>query len=143
MKKAILTFALMFLATLSFAHANVTSEAVKARMTLMTDFKAPLAFISRMARGGLDFDAEEAAEAKGLLLALAQDVPTKFRENVTEAASGAAPEIWTNWDDFLAKSEAFTAAVQSLDNSSPDSLGAGLRAIGAGCKSCHQIYRIK
>ena len=39
MKKATLTFALMLLATLSFAHANVTSEAVKARMTLMTDFK--------------------------------------------------------------------------------------------------------
>lgn len=143
MKKTTLTFALMLLATLSFAHANVTSEAVKARMTLMTDFKAPLTLISRMARGSLDFDAEEAAEAKGVLLALAQDVPAKFSENVTEAASGAAPEIWTNWDDFLAKSEAFTAAVQSLDTSSPDGLGAGLGAIGAGCKSCHRVYRIK
>ena len=143
MKKVFLTLALAFLATLSFAHANVTSEAVKARMTLMTDLKAPLALISRMARGSLDFDAEEAAEAKLVLLALAQDVPEKFTENVTETASGAAPEIWTNWDDFLAKSEAFTAAVQSLDTGSPDGLGAGLAAIGAGCKSCHRMYRTK
>jgi len=64
MKKATLTFALMLLATLSFAHANVTSEAVKARMILMTDFKAPLTLISRMARGSLDFDAEEAAQRR-------------------------------------------------------------------------------
>ena len=46
MKKATLTIALACLATLSFAHANVTSEAVKARMILMTDFKAPLSLIS-------------------------------------------------------------------------------------------------
>ncbi len=143
MKKVFLTLALAFLATLSFAHANVTSEAVKARMTLMTDLKAPLALISRMARGSLDFDAEEAAEAKLVLLALAQDVPEKFTENVTETASGAAPEIWTNWDDFLVKSDAFTAAVQAIDTSSPDGLGTGLAAIGASCKSCHRIYRIK
>ena len=56
---------------------------------------------------------------------------------------GAAPEIWTNWDDFLVKSEAFTAAVQAIDTSSPDGLGTGLAAIGASCKSCHRIYRIK
>lgn len=143
MKKATLTIALACLATLSFAHANVTSEAVKARMDLMTDFKAPLSLISRMARGSLDFDPERAAEAKQVLLALAQDVPEKFSENVTEAASGSAPEIWTNWEDFIAKSDAFTAAVQALDASSPDGLKSGLAAIGGGCKSCHRMYRVR
>ena len=143
MKKAVLSIALVLFATLTFAHANVTSEVVKARMVLMTDFRAPLSLISRMARGSVEFDAEQAVEAKAMLSALAQDVPEKFLENVTEPASGAAPEIWTDWDDFMAKSDAFIAAVDALDTSSPAGLKSGLGAIGAGCKSCHRMYRTK
>ena len=44
---------------------------------------------------------------------------------------------------FQSGLKAFTAAVQAIDTSSPDGLGTGLAAIGASCKSCHRIYRIK
>lgn len=93
-----------------------------------------------MAKGTTAFDAEAANAALEKLAANAAEIPAVF-ETPYEAAT-ASPDIWTNWDDFVAKSEAMvTAASVTVD--SAEAIGPVLGAIGGTCGACHQPYRLK
>ena len=60
----------------------------------------------------------------------------------TDAESKAKPEIWTSWDDFLAKADVLAKAAAALDATSLEGVQAGMEAIGGACKDCHTKYRL-
>ena len=80
--------------------------------------------------------------AKAALAAAAADIAAKFEPQATDPATEAKPEIWTNWDDFVAKADALKVAAEAMDASSLDSVKAGMGAIGGSCKACHSVYRM-
>ncbi len=128
------------------AGAVVAQEAtlaeVKARKALMQQVRANTAVLGDMASGKAAFDAAAAATAKAGLAAAAAQAPALFEPEVTEAASKAKAEIWMNWDDFVAKSEALVTAAEALDVGTLDSLRAGMGAVGGSCQACHTDYRL-
>ena len=95
-----------------------------------------------MARGKIPFDAAQAERAKAKLSAAAAGIPAAFEVQAEDPKSEALPAIWSNWDDFTAKSVAMETAVSGLDTSSLEDLRAGLGPIGRSCGGCHKSYRI-
>lgn len=134
--------AVVMAATVAVAHEGVKDPQVMARMNLMGDIKEGTGTLGKMLKGAIPFDAAQAEAARLALLGHAKAIPAAFEPQATDPKSEAAPEIWTNWDDFIEKTNGMIVAVEGVDTSSLDSLGAGMRPLGASCKACHKSYRI-
>ena len=130
------------LATAAVAHDGVSDPTVKARMMLMEEIRLNMGAIGGMAKGKIPFDATQAERAKAKLSAAAAGIPAAFEVQAEDPKSEALPAIWSNWDDFTAKSVAMETAVSGLDTSSLENLRAGLGPIGRSCGGCHKSYRI-
>lgn len=56
------------------------------------------------------------------------------------------PEIWANFDDFLAKEAAFKTAggelVAAAQGTDAKAFGAAMGKVGGTCKACHDTYRL-
>ncbi|MCA3446390.1 MAG: cytochrome c [Rhodobacter sp.] len=131
----------LILAGTAFAKDGVQDPTVKARMDLMGVIAANTKVLGEMAGGKATFTAEAAATAKANLAAAAAEIPAKFEPQATDPLSDAKPEVWTNWADFVTKSEALLAQAEALDTSSLESVQAGMAGIGGACKACHSVYK--
>lgn len=60
--------------------------------------------------------------------------------------SRAKPEIWQDWNGFIAASDRFAAAARSLaaaaHKNQPDAFADALTATAKTCKACHKTYRL-
>jgi cytochrome c556 len=122
--------------------AEATDPTVKARQELMDTHVADMKILGGMAKGEVAFDAAAAEAAKAALVASSADIGAKFETQAEDPKSKSKPEIWTNWDDFLAKATALNAAATALDVTSVETIGAGLGAIGGACQDCHKSYQV-
>lgn len=115
---------------------------VKARMELMQTVRVNTGILGDMASGKAAFDATKAAEAKAALTEAAAGIGPHFQAQESDPASKSKPEIWANWDDYLAKAKVLEDAANALDASSVDTLKAGMGAVGGTCRECHSAYRL-
>ncbi|ARE41476.1 Cytochrome c-556 [Rhodovulum sp. P5] len=129
-------------ATLSYA-ADATEPTVKARQELMEKIGMNTKLISQMAKGEKPFDASAAQQAVATIAEKAGETPAAFKTQADDPESTAKANIWEDFDDFTAKSEALHKAAMAADVSSLDALRAALPEIGKTCKSCHDDYRTK
>lgn len=139
--KALAT-ALTLFAGIAFAEVEATDPLVIAQKDLMKSFGGAAKALGGMASGEVAYDATAAAAAKATLVAGSADIHVKFEKAGSDPASEAKPEIWTNWDDFVAKATALNAAATALDVASADGIKAGMGAIGGACKDCHTSFRV-
>ncbi|MEP3298952.1 MAG: cytochrome c [Pseudoruegeria sp.] len=130
-------------ASMAIAHDGVANEAVKARMDVMKTIGASTGTMGKMLQGKAEFDADAAAAAATAMANAAAQIPTVFEANETDPESEASPEIWTNWDDFVAKGAALEMGAKALDTSSLDALKASFGGAAGTCKACHSKYRIQ
>ena len=114
---------------------------VKARQELMDHNGGAMKTLGEMAEGKVAFDAAAAEEAKKALTEGAAGIEEAWKNNATDPASKSKPEIWTAWDDFVAKAGDLGKAAEALDTTSAETIGAGLGAIGGACKACHTAYK--
>ncbi|MCF8511556.1 MAG: cytochrome c [Rhodobacteraceae bacterium] len=139
--KTLIVSALLITGT-AFAETEPTTQEVIARHALMKSLGGAAKALGGMASGEVAFDAAAAEAAKQALIAGAAGIEEKFTANVEDAGSAAKPEVWTNWDDFLAKGKALGTAAEALDVASAETIGAGMGGIGGSCKGCHTDYRV-
>lgn len=133
---------LVLVAGVAVAKEGVQDPTVKARMDLMGTIGMNVKVLGDMATDKAPFDATAAAAAKEALVAASADIAAKFEPQATDPVSEAKPEIWTNWDDFVAKGEALNAAAIAIDPASLEGIKAGMGAIGGTCRDCHSTYRM-
>jgi len=127
----------------AFAAVTATDPDVIARKDLMKTIGGAAKTLGGMASGEVAHDAAAAETAKQAMIAAAAEIEAKFTNNAADPASEAKPEVWTNWNDFLAKGKALGDAAGALDVASAESIGAGMGAIGGACKACHTDYRVQ
>ncbi|GLS88709.1 hypothetical protein GCM10010873_36830 [Cypionkella aquatica] len=137
-----LTAALFVVAGAAFAETEATDPIVIGHQDLMKSIAGASKVLGGMASGSTAYDAAAAEAAKALLIKDAADIAVKFKEPGSDPASGAKPEIWTNWEDFVVKANALGTAATALDVASADSIKAGMGAVGGACKDCHTTYRL-
>ena len=120
---------------------EATDPQVKARQEVMETLGKNMKILGDMAGAKTAYDAAAAEAAKAAIVAAASEAAAKFEPQATDPESEAKAEIWTNWDDFLAKDKALVDAAGAWDVSSPETIGAGMGAGGGACKACHTAYR--
>lgn len=134
---------------MSVALASVaTAGPVEERKELMKSVGKAIKAAVPMAKGEAPYDAAAAADAMKTM----NEVPDKFVKLFPEGTGDhpeteAAPKIWENMDDFVAKANDLkTASAAAMD-----AAGKGQEAFKAAlfgsvvktCKGCHDAYRIK
>jgi cytochrome c556 len=140
--KAIAAVSVLF-ASAAFAETEATDPAAIARENLMKSFGGAAKTLGQMAGGQAAYDASAAETAKAALVSGAAEIAAAFAAPTMDPADKSSPDIWNNWDDFLAKGKALGDAAAGLDLASAESIGAGMGAIGGTCKACHTSYRMK
>lgn len=127
----------------AYAKGERTEAEAKARAEVMQTIGAQTKVLGDMAGGKVPFDAAAAEAAKLALAEAGGNIAMAFEvQGAADPASEAKPEIWTNWEDFVAKATALKTAAEAVDASSADGIKAGMGAIGGSCKACHSDYRM-
>ena len=124
-----------------FAGKSTDPDAM-ARQTLMGTVGMNTKVLGDMAGGKAPFDAAAAEAAKAAIVAAAGKIPATFEPQGTDAESKAKPDIWTNWDDFLAKADGLAKAAGALDATTVEGVQAGMAGVGGACKDCHSKYQL-
>ncbi len=149
MKKiAVVTAAVV---ALSAASAIVAKErdpkerAIHAREAAFTLMAVNVGPMGAMAKGNMPFNQEEFARRAANLQALA-DMPWEFFIPGTDQGNTEAkPEIWSNPDDYKAKTEKFQQEVAKLVDASKGgdqkAMFAQFGETAKSCKSCHKEYK--
>ncbi len=124
---------------------------IEARQSLMKVYSFNLGLVGDMAKGKSEYDAEIAANAAQNLLALAKmkngpmwPEGTSNEDPGLAETTRALPEIWTSYPKVSEKHGDLTEALEKfVDVAGKDltSLRGGLKAVGQGCKGCHESFR--
>ncbi len=140
--KAIVIGAVLVAGT-AFAEGTRTDPNAIARSDLMKTVGKNTGILGDMAGGKTPHDAAAAEAAKAALIEAAGKIEATFMEQgAPDPASEAKPEIWTNWDDFLADAKVLGDAATAMDVASAETIGAGMGALGGACKDCHTEFRV-
>lgn len=127
----------------AFAKGERTDPNAKARSDLMRVVGKNTGILGDMAGGKAAYDAAAAEAAKAAIVEAAGQIETAFKDQgAADPASEAKPEIWANWDDFLADAKVLGDAAAAMDVSSAETIGAGMGALGGACKDCHTDFRV-
>lgn len=107
--------------------------------------------LTKMAKGEMDYDADQAALHADNLDALASmNISAQFPEGTDKESlpgeTRALPVIWTDMGGFSEKFQNFADAVQNLRAEASEGLEALQAAVGQtgnSCGGCHDDYRAK
>ena len=124
-----------------------TQGAIDFRESTMTIYKWYLQPMGGMVKGKIPFDAKVFADkAAGLATAASLDLTAGFPKDSHEDTE-AKPEIWQNWDDFVAKHKALQKESQKLQEVAAggdmDAMKEQFGATAKTCKGCHDDFREK
>ncbi len=136
-----LVVGLVLSASVVFAGKSTDPDA-KARQDLMGIVGMNTGILGDMAGGKAGFDAAKAEAAKAAIIDAAAKIPATFEPTGTDAESKAKPEIWTNWDQFLANATKLGAAATALDATSLEGVQGGMAGVGGACKDCHTGFKL-
>lgn len=127
----------------ALAHMGATGIVLE-RMEAMKEIAGGLKAISPMARGDVDFNADEVGAVAAMIERHARNMPALFPEGSLQDVSEARPEIWDDWDRFVGYAHDIERAASAMaDVGDADALAASMRETGATCKSCHEAFRIE
>ncbi|NRB01361.1 MAG: cytochrome c, partial [Rhodobacteraceae bacterium] len=101
-------------ANATWAHQGVQNAAVMARMNGMTSIADAMKVIGDMVKGTTAFDRDIAREALSDVAAASAQTLDLFAAPEDDPKSEARPEIWSNFSDFGAKSDALTDLAEAL-----------------------------
>jgi cytochrome c556 len=134
---------LVLTAGAAFAEGDRTDPNAKARSDLMRVIGKNTGILGDMAGGKAAHDAAAAEAAKAAIVEAAGMIEATFKDQgAADPASEAKPEIWANWEDFLANAKALGDAAGAMDVASAETIGAGMGALGGACKDCHTEFRV-
>lgn len=119
---------------------------IEYRQKLMAGQRASMGSIADMMKFKLPFSAQHFAVHARNISEYAKLIPESFEKSVTAGPTDSKPEIWQNWDDFVAKANALSeASAQFAEAAAAGGEGAALmphvKAVGDACRACHNDYR--
>lgn len=121
---------------------------VEDRKALMKDVVKSIKIAVPMAKGEAPYDKAAAMAAMESIA----DIPDKFVKLFPAGSdkhdkSEAAPKIWTDMKDFMAKADDMKAAIEKTRTAAGEGQAAFKTALFGSlvktCKACHDTYRIK
>ncbi len=133
------------------ADTDKIDKIIEARQAFMKVYAFNLGLVGDMAKGKTEYDAEVAANAAQNLLALAKmkngpmwPKGTSQEDPGLAEKTRALPETWTTYPKSSEKHAELTEALETFVNVAGQdlaSLRGGMKAVGDGCKGCHESFR--
>lgn len=135
----------------SAVAATQIEKAIKGRQGLMQIYAFNIGLVGAMAKGKMDYNAQTAQNAADNLLAAAKMKngpmwPKGSGNDNMEfgETTRALPEIWSTYPEVGNRGADLISALEEfvqVAGKGPDSMKAGLGAVGKGCKGCHEDFR--
>ena len=131
------------------ALAGEFDKQLKARQSLMQVYAYNIGLLGAMAKGEMPYDADIAsAAADNLYAAVTMKNSTMWPKGSDNVALGdvtrAKPEAWSEYPKVAEKSKAMqeaAARMSSVAANGIDAVKGNMKALGDGCKGCHEIAR--
>jgi cytochrome c556 len=135
---------------LSFTAATGQEEdpnkpVLEYRQRLMTGQRASMASMGDILKFKMPYDASHFVVHSKNIGELATLIPDAFEKKITDGLTDAKPEVWAQWDDFVAKSK--TLADESAKLQAAAATGdmkailPQVTAVNNACRGCHDLYR--
>lgn len=116
------------------------------RESVMTIVGNKMMTLNNMVRGEIPADDQLFTKAANDLVAMAGMTTEGFMPQGTPGNSRAAPEIWSDWENFESRAAAFEEAAQAVANAANNGgLEAArdlVRPLSQTCGGCHMNYRL-
>lgn len=127
----------------AYAEGDRTDPNAIARSELMRTIGKNTGILGDIAGGKAAYDAAAAEGAKAAIVEAAGKIEASFKDQgAADPASEAKPEVWADWEEFLADAKKLGDAAGALDVASAETIGAGMGALGGACKDCHTEFRV-
>lgn len=132
-----------FVAAQVLAHQGATGI-VKERMDA---FKASQTHLKSAVKAAKTDNFDETQKLARLLADWGAKMPEYFPAGSDTMPSEAAPTIWSDPEGFKRAATQFADAANQLASASAaknkEAVFASIKQVGASCKSCHRVYRLK
>jgi cytochrome c556 len=149
LKEKVFFFVLTIVLALSSAGlvgAQDDEGAVAYRQKLMSSLGASMGSIGDMLKYKLPYDSKHVATHAQNVSKIGGLIEEAFKKEAS-ANSGSKPEIWQEWDKFIAAAEAMSKAGAELAQAAEGgttgpALMPQVKAVGDACKACHGPFRV-
>lgn len=129
---------IVMMVTAASAHADVITERKE-------NFRSNVKSLKLIQPAIQDGDRETIINEAEAIARWAKAMPEFFPNGSDMGDTKARPEIWENWDDFLAKSAANQDAAETLASlaavGDDDALPGAFGALSKTCGDCHNLYK--
>jgi cytochrome c556 len=133
--------------SLSFvaAQENENKPLLDYRQNLMVGQRASMASMGDILKFKMPYDAAHFAAHARNIGGYAALIPDAFETKIAEGRTDAKPEIWDNWDDFVAKAKALGNESEKLAAAAATgdmkAVAPHVKAVSDACRGCHDSYR--
>ena len=121
------------------------ADAVRYRQGVMTAIQWKVVELRAMADGETALDEAQFKESASELASLATMITEGFGPGTDIPGSNAKPEVWSNWDNFVAEAAKFADLTRNFANTAQQSgfeAAKGMAAqVGGAYRNCHSPYR--
>ena len=135
--RACLVFVMMAM-MITPAYADVIAERKE-------NFRANVKALKLIQPAMADGDMETISNEAKAIADWAKVMPEFFPDGSDMGDTKARPEIWENWDDFLAKAaanqDAALALAELAATGDQDALPGAFGALSKTCGDCHKLYK--
>lgn len=114
------------------------------RQKVMQSIGGNMGAIGAILKNKLPHQKNIAAHARGIQIA-SMLIESAFKKEIAEGRTDAKPEVWQDWDKFVAaaqklrdESRQLAVVAQSGDMAA---IGAQVKAVGKSCGGCHKPFR--
>jgi cytochrome c556 len=115
------------------------------RQRIMQGQRASMASMGDILKFKMPYDASHFLVHAKTIGELATLIPDAFEKELTEGLTDAKQEVWSNWDDFVAKSKALTSESAKLraaaETGDMKAIMPAVTAVNNACRGCHDLYR--
>lgn len=143
--KTLLSVPLFCLLTLAGAEAQDVDAVIQYRQKVMAGHGNNISSIGDIMKNKLSHASTQITLHAKILAEYSGLIEGAFEKNLSTGATDAKPEIWENWDDFLAKAKALGEAATKLSEVAQDgdmrAIMTQVQAVGDTCRGCHDSYR--
>jgi cytochrome c556 len=132
------------LLSFSAVQAQDDSNELAYRQKLMQIIGDNKSAIDHIAKNGLPYQGHIATYAKALAGA-GTLIESTFKKEIVAGRTDSKPEIWQEWDKYVAAAQkltdAGTALAVAVESGDDKTASAAIKALGRTCGGCHKPYR--
>jgi cytochrome c556 len=133
--------------SLTVAHAqdDENKPVLEYRQRIMAGQRASMASMGDILKFKLPYDASHFVVHAKNIGEFSKLIPDAFEKKITEGLTDAKPEVWTSWEDFVAKSKALEQETGKLEAAAATgdmkAIVPQVTAVNNACRGCHDLYR--